>query len=216
MFSIRGPSTLIYSAVRKKLAAQQFTLLPLLLLLPPTAIATPPPPGPLFLLLFTDTAVLCQYVTSQRSSPEHAKKLSQQRLQEGRENGFHMGYTHTLHPPSFTSPSFSTEAEGDGHDGRTRRRRRRNRRIGSLSFRVRLDMRLSSLAGAGRLPTAKPALPNLSFYHPCVDRKDCSSGLFLSCLVIEEMVTGSRCWAALLPAATGLAWRRASQLPDTP
>lgn len=149
------------------------------------------------------------------SSPVHAKTFPS--IEEGRENGFHMGHTHTLTPiptRSFTSFSFSTEAEVDGHDGRTGRRR--NRRIGSLSVRVKSEMRLSSLAGAGCLPTAKPALPNLSFYRLCVDRKDCSSARFLSRSVIEEMVTGSRCWAALLPAATGLAWLRASQLPDTP
>lgn len=101
-----------------------------------------------------------------------------------------------------------------GHDGRERRRR--NKRIGSLSLRVKSEMWLSSLVGVGCLPTAKPVLPNLSFYHLCVDRKDCSSGLFLSRSVIEEMVTGSQSWAALLPAATGLTWLRASQLPDTP
>lgn len=203
----QGTGTLIYSVVRKNWQLSN-SLLPLLL--PPTAIVTPPSPGSLFLLLFTDTAVLCQCMTSQAHLQSTAKH-SQQRMEEGQENGFHMGCTP---PPPFTSPFFSTRAEVDGHDGRTRRRR--NKRIGSLSFGVKFEMRLSSFAGAGCLPTAKSALPNLSFYHLCVDRKDCSSGLFLSCSVIEEMVTGSRCWAALLPAATGLAWLWASQLPDTP
>lgn len=145
-------------------------------------------------------------------SPEHAKTIP---AVNRAGTGEWLPYgVHPSTPDYFTSPSLSTGAEVDGHDGRTRRRR--NKRIGSLSFRVKFEKRLSSLAGSGHLPTAKPAPPNLSFYHLCVDRKDGSSGLFLSCLVIEEMVTGSRCWAALLPAAAGLAWLRASQLPDTP
>lgn len=203
-------STLIYSVVRKKLPAQQFTLLPHLL--PPTAIAAPPR-APLFLLLFTDTAVLCQCVTSQCSSPEHAKTFPAAN-RAGMGEWLPYG-VHTLAPCLLLPlPPFPRGRRLMGMMGRTRRRRI-NKRIGKLTFRVKFDMQLSSLVGAGRLPTAKPALPNLPFYHLRVDRKDCSSALFLSCLVIEEMVTGSRCWAALLPAATGLAWLRA-KLPDTP
>lgn len=186
----------------KKLAAQQFALS-----CPPSS--RQPPPLPLsvlsFLLLFPDTAVLCQCVTSQCSSPENVKTFPA----VNRGMGEWLPYGVHTSPRYFTSPSFSTGAEVVG-------RRRRNERIGSLSFLVKFEMRLSSFPGAGRLPTAEPALPNLSFYHLSVDRKGCSSGLFLSCSVIEEMVTGSRCWAALLPAATGLAWLWASQLPDTP
>lgn len=100
-------------------------------------------------------------------------------------------------------------------DGRTRSKGR-NRRFGSLSSRVKHKKELSSLAGARCLPTAQPVLPNPSFYCPGVDRKECSSGLSVPHPVIEETVTGSLCWAALLPAAAGLAWLQASLRPDTP
>ncbi len=101
----------------KKTAAQQFTLFALLL--PPTAIASPPSLASLFLLLFTDTAVLCQRVTSQahlQNTPKH----SHQRIEEGQENGFHMGFTPSPSPFLYLFLLFHW-AEVDGHYGRTRR-----------------------------------------------------------------------------------------------
>lgn len=101
----------------KKVARQQFafsTPNPSLLM---TATANPPPPPPrsVSLLLFPDTAVLCQCVTSQRSSPENVKTFPAAPgggMEEWLPYGLHLCPFFT---PSY--PSFFTGVVVDGHDG---------------------------------------------------------------------------------------------------
>lgn len=154
-------------------------------LLPPPPPADRHPPSPP-LYWHSSTVPVCDITDL---SPKHAKT----KKKRGERRMYSICVTLPL-PPSFTSFQL-------GGGWWVRRRRRKIWQLVSVSvcgFHLQL-----------MLPTVRHPEP---FYHPCVERKGCSSGLLLCHPVIEETVTVSRWRAALLPAAAGLAWPQPSQL----
>lgn len=174
MFPIKGPSTLIYSVVREEKKTWQLSN--------SFAIASPLLPLCLPVLSSSYSLLTQHYCASVWHHGAHLRSTAKTfpaKAMGGTGGRMASIWAHSPQPSLFyLSVLFPRGAEVDGHDGRTRRPRRRNERVGSFSFRGKLDFH-PQLARTG---WPQPSLLSqiFNFYHPSADRKDCSSALSFS------------------------------------